>query len=136
MKKLKQELSNYPKILVKGGASVAEICEAEEQLGISLDKNIKIYLKEFGALSFEGMELTGLGYSTKSYRNLIHATDVARKNYNIPNNSILLEDIGENHCVIYCLKDGVYYWGNGKLLEKINNSLEEYILMRLNEENG
>ena len=120
-------------VIIKSCQS-GDIEKSEKTLGISFDDSLKKYLSEFGAISFRSMELCGLGYPLNSYRNIVPATEQARADWGIPNDAVLLEDVGEGHVVLYQMSQGVFYWGNGRKLDKIDNDIEDYVSRRIKEE--
>lgn len=131
---LKEKLNSFGEEVTTKPCREGDIQQAESSLGIKFDNSLKKYLSEFGAISFRSMELFGLGYPPSSYRNIVSATQEARADYKIPNDAVLLEDIGEGHVVLYRIGQGVFYWGNGKKIEKIDETIEDYIYRRIEEE--
>jgi len=123
-------------IIRKSGISSSDVTKAESDLHLIINKNLKEYLINYGALSFRSMELMGLGYSDGSYRNIINATKKARADSAIPLESLVIEDIGESHYIL-CNNDGsISYWGNGNEIDKVDSSISEYIKRRIKEELG
>ena len=132
MEELIQKYKN--EITQKKGITNTDIDTVEKSLGLTIHDSLKKYLLQYGALSFRSMELTGLGYSSTSYRNIIKATKEARENASIPKDAVVIEDVGEFHYII-CKADGsVYYWGNGQEIEKVANVISDYIEKRIQEE--
>jgi len=126
--------ANKTKFNLKPGTSSSEISNAEQELGFRFDSDYQAYIKKYGVLSYESMELKGLGVSKVSYLNVVSATlDLKNENDKFPINTVVLEDIGENNFVVYSMNEGVFQYSI-EGLELIKPLLEEFLLMRFSEE--
>jgi len=125
---------NKTSFFIKSNIDKTEIENAEKELQIKFDDSYIDYLLSFGAITYESMETYGVGMKVNSYLHVVKATkELISQNSTFPANSVVLEYIGENNFVIYSMNKGVFHWSSNKL-ELIKLSLEEYLLMRINEE--
>ena len=83
-KSISDVIKALPDLLPLKPVTNQQITDAELQLRVSFDDEFKAYVKEFGAIMAEGIELTGI---TKSeYRNVVSITQRERGlNPNVPN---------------------------------------------------
>lgn len=85
---------------VKSGTPVTdkEIAEAEKKLGVSLPKDYIIFLKQYGGLTLNYMEVYGIKGNPSS----VNMTLAERKHdETIPKTHIVISDVGNGD--IYCL---------------------------------
>lgn len=134
MKKVEDYIKkNRDLFILKENQSDDVISNLEDKLGFKFDADYIEYLKKFGLISFESMEVFGIGVKENSHLNVLRNTlDVKNEEKNFPDNSVVLEYIGEANYVIYTMNKGVYQYSNNSL-SLIKDNLEEYLLMRFDE---
>lgn len=100
MSKIVDLISSLPNLLPLKPATEVQIADAELQLRVRFAEEYKEYLKAFGAIMADGIELTGI---TKSeYRNVVSLTKKERGlNPNVPHTMYVIE----NTCI-----DGIIIW--------------------------
>jgi len=133
MNKVKQYIeSQEGDFFTKSNAVLdTEISEAEHTLGFTFDLAYGDYVSSFGIIAYESVELLGLGVPKDSYLNVCQATiDVRNSLENYPDNSVVLETIGEKNWVIYTMHSGVFQLSPSGL-SLIDSDLENFLLTRL-----
>ncbi|MGX7068988.1 SMI1/KNR4 family protein [Gemella bergeri] len=112
------------------GATEEQIIAAEKDLNLTFPVEYREYLKEFGAISFYGTELTGL--NVDSYINVVDATNSEKKlNKKFPNDYFVLENFGiDGELVLMNTKGKVFLFKNGEMKELCEN-FREYIKLCL-----
>lgn len=103
MGELIEEIKNKPNFYAEKGASPLRIEQAELALGLHFALDFKECLREFGAISVDGHELTG--FSADKSLDVVEVTQKNRKKYNVGNNLYVIE---ETHI------DGIVIWQDGK----------------------
>ena len=108
-------------------ASDTQITEAEIQLRLNFADEYKVYLKTFGAIMANGIELTGIVKS--QYRNVVAVTQEERiLNPKVPNSMYVVESTCVDGIVIWQDSEGYIYKTQPNLEpKKIADSLVEYI---------
>ena len=97
-----------------GGVTAEKIEQAEIRLGLVFSSEYRDYLLEFGLVSVDGHELTGIVDSPRL--NVVDVTETERKrNKNVPDDLYVIEDLGI---------DKVFVWQNskGELFQTIGDS--------------
>ncbi|MDR1017856.1 MAG: SMI1/KNR4 family protein [Lachnospiraceae bacterium] len=105
-----------------------EVELAEEKLGISFATDFKEYLVNFGQITLESDELTGV--IGPEYLNVVNATSQQRQ-YILPKYSdmYVIENLGMDGIVIWQKSNGeVYQTVPQGIPEKIYNNFEEYLV--------
>ncbi|NDI35763.1 SMI1/KNR4 family protein [Chengkuizengella sediminis] len=131
LKKLVEENSVYK----LKGASDIKIKEIEEKLNVSLPDSYKWILTEYGSVSFEGIEIDGIGLN-----NTLISVDntIGWKEYGIPEGYVVIFEPGADW--IYCLDTFKMYncecpvvaWYPGtKYSDKEADNLYKFIIDRL-----
>ena len=126
-KKIVDVISKLPDLLPLKPATDSQISDAESKLKVSFADDYKAYLKEFGAIMADGIELSGIAKS--EHRSVVSLTEQERAlNPNVSHTMYVIE----NTCV-----DGIIIWQDtkGKIYQtkpeskpkKIADSLVEYI---------
>ncbi len=107
------------------GVKKEDILEAKKQLNVSFAKDYIEYLCKFGQVSYDGHELTGIGFVERL--NVVTVTEEERKhNQNI--NGYVIEKVGMDSIVIWQDEKGYVYQTNQTNESKIiASSLLEYI---------
>lgn len=134
MEKVQKYISdNRDLFILKENQTDESISDVEDKLGFKFDSNYLEYLKKFGLICFKSMEVFGIGVKESSYLSVLKNTlEVRKEEKNFPDNSVLLEYIGESNYVIYTMNKGVYQYSSNSL-SPIKDKLEEYLLMRFDE---
>ncbi|MCG3717756.1 SMI1/KNR4 family protein [Aliarcobacter butzleri] len=134
MKKVQNYISdNRDLFILKENQTDKSISDVEDKLGFKFDSDYLEYLKRFGLICFESMEVFGIGVKENSHLNVLKNTlEIRKEEKNFPDNSVLLEYIGESNYVIYTMNKGVYQYSSNSL-SLIKDNLEEYFLMRFDE---
>ena len=131
MTKIVDLMKSLPDMLPMKPATEAQITDAELQLRVRFSEEYKEYLRAFGAVIADGIELTGIAKS--EHRSVVSLTKKERElNSKVPNTMYVIE----NTCV-----DGIIIWQNteGTVYQtlpetsptKIASSLYEYIMTRV-----
>lgn len=109
------------------GASKEDIKNAEEELGLKFAEDYKEYIEEFGVISFEGHEFTGICNSKRL--NVVNVTVSNKKiNTNIPSNMYVLEELNYDGFIIWQDTNGLIYETQyDSEPQRIYESLTEYI---------
>ncbi len=126
MSKFIEEIKSKPNFYAEKGTSPLQIEQAELSLGLNFAIDFKECLREFGAISVDGHELTG--FSADKNLDVVEVTQKNRKKHNVGNSLYVIE---ETHI------DGIVIWQDGKgdvyettpnsKPQKIANSLIEFI---------
>ncbi len=124
---LNEILDQIPDLIAGTGASEKEIEKAEETLGVKFAKDYKEYLLNYGAIMFDGHELTGI--SKADYLDVVHVTKDQRKYYSDKNaeEMYVLENLGFDGIVVWQTFDGAVYETENGHRKIIAHSLVEYI---------
>lgn len=121
MKKLVENIENC----YKGKQSDDEkIVKAEKQLNLQFSDSYKMYLKEYGSLSFYGTELTGI--TGTKYDDVINVTERLRKlDEKLPIEYYVVEDLNSDGMYILSNKsDEIFEYINGHIYKKYDSFLE------------
>ena len=119
-------INSLPDLLTLKKATEEMINAAEKELNLTFADEFKQYLKTFGAIIADGIELTGIANS--EYRHVVPVTKEAWiLNPNVPHN------LHVNGVIIWqdCLGK-VYRSAPNAQLEVIANSMKQYIEGRFN----
>ncbi len=107
------------------GATIDEVKEAEEKLGVKFSKEYIDYLLKYGVASFFGHELTGICSSPR-----LNVTDVTTKqrqyNQDVPHNLYVVEETGFDDVVLWQDEGGTVYMTVSGGPEIVGGSLAEY----------
>lgn len=103
------------------------IDNAEKQLGLHFADDYRIYTKNFGAISANGIELTGVVNAPRL--NVINATTSEKSlNNNIPNDMYVIENTGiEGIIMLQNDKGEIFSIAPNSTPEKQFDSLAEYL---------
>ena len=125
-------INSLPDLLTLKKATEEMINAAEKELNLTFADEFKQYLKTFGAIIADGIELTGIANS--EYRHVVPFTKESWiLNPNVPHNFYVIEDLHVNGVIIWqdCLGK-VYRSAPNAQLEVIANSMKQYIEGRFN----
>lgn len=111
-------------------ATEVQITDAELQLRVRFADEYKEYLKAFGAIMANGIELTGIAKA--EYRNVVSITKQERElNSKVPNTMYVIENTGVDGIIIWQDSLGSVYRTMPDIEpEMIAASLYEYITNR------
>lgn len=131
MTKIVHLINSLPKLLALKPATAIEITDAEILLRVSFAEDYKEYLKAFGAIMAEGIELTGIAKS--EHRNVVALTKKERElNPKVPRNMYVIENTGVDGIIIWQDTNGmVYQTAPNTEPVPIASSLAEYIEKRM-----
>ena len=133
MNKVQDYISKHKNdFILKENQSKETILNAESKLGFKFDKDYSEYLKKFGLVSFKSIEIFGLGVKENSHLNVVKNTLELKEEEKFPNDSVVLEYIGEANYIIYIMNKGVFQYSYNSL-SLITDSFEEYLLLRFSE---
>jgi len=107
--------------------SEQDIDNAEKTLGLRFANEYRIYTKKFGAISANGIELTGVVTATRL--NVVNVTTSEKKlNPNIPNDMYVIENTGIDGTLMLQNVQGEVFSisPNSKPIKKFNN-IAEYL---------
>ena len=115
-------------------ATKDDIIKAESKLELSFSSSYKIYLEEYGNISFDDVELAGL--TKDKSNNVIDLTNRLRKIDNkIEKEFYVIENVGiDKIMMISNVKDEIFLYKNGKKIKKYN-SFVDYIESLLKSDN-
>lgn len=124
---LNEIIDQVPDLIAGAGASEKEIEVAEGALGVKFANAYKDYLLNYGAIMFDGHELTGI--SKADYLDVVNVTKDQRKYYSDKNAAemYVLENLGFDGIVVWQTSDGVVYETENGHRKIIAHSLVEYI---------
>lgn len=126
MSELIEVMRCKPFFYAEKGASVNQIEQAEKYLGIEFALDFKEYLRKFGAVSFDGHELTG--FSADKNLDVVEVTKKNWHKYSVEKNIYVIEEAHIDGIVIWQAPSGeIYLTEPGFQIHKICNSLLEYI---------
>jgi hypothetical protein len=122
-----QTIQGLAQLLPLKPASDAEVAAAEKQLGLHFAEEYKEYLRAFGAILADGIELTGIAKSKS--RDVIAVTIQERElNPDIPQEYYVVEDVGIDGIIIWQNESGGVFESLPQILpHKIADSLAEYL---------
>lgn len=125
-------INSLPDLLTLKKVTEEMINAAEKELNLTFADEFKQYLKTFGAIIADGIELTGIANS--EYRHVVPVTKEAWiLNPNVPHDFYVIEDLHVDGVIIWqdCLGK-VYRSAPNAQLEVIANSMKQYIEGRFN----
>lgn len=127
MKNIIEVMRSLPQMESCAPVSEAEIKKAEKELGLSFSDEYKVYVKTFGEVSANGIELTGI--IDVAYLNV--ATSTKEKwqfNPMVPHDLYVVEDTCIDGIIIWQNQKGeIYKSSPNEKPSKIATSLAEYL---------
>lgn len=130
MKNLAEKL-NQNQALTKP-ASDEQIEFAQSALGIKFSDEYKDFLRIFGVISYNAIEIYGLGVPNTSYLNILtQIHDMKELESSFPDNLIPLSEIGDGHFYMYDnLNQNIIIWvsPNGGIAKKTDEKLEDFLI--------
>lgn len=126
MKDILNLIKNKSKFYSIGNISEENIKEAELILNIRFASDYRMIIKEYGAVTFSGHELTGICNSKRL--NVVDVTKEERKYNKVPEDWYVIEQANIDDILIWQDTNGaVYQTMPNKKPIKLCNSLLEYI---------
>lgn len=126
MGKIVEVISGIENIRVIGGCTGDQIKEAEKELELIFPEEYREYLKNFGTIRFNGVELCGLNVT--GYLNVVEATEQEKSvNPEFPKGMFVIEDLGVDARLIICDEKGNIYLFQRNKKKLICTSFLEYI---------
>lgn len=126
MNELIDALRCKPNFYAEKGVSAIQIEQAEKVLGLKFALDFKDCLREFGAVSFDGHELTG--FSADPNLDIVKITQKNRAKNNVGKALYVIEETHIDGIIIWQSHDGAIYETAPYLMpKKIAKSLREYI---------
>ena len=109
MDKLRELLEHLDSNLHADAGKVTdnEIREAERKLNSDFGSEMKEYLLKYGSISYQSVELYGLGFSDQYYLNIVSATEELRA-MGLPIGYFPIYNIGDGHYAVVSAKNRVY----------------------------
>lgn len=109
------------------GASVEDIEKAQADLHLLFANEYKEYLKEFGAVSANGLEMTGLNVSPRI--NVVNVTAFAREQQpQFPKDMYVIENIAVDGILVLQNNVGdIFEWLPSGTYRKIYDCIERYL---------
>lgn len=127
MNTISDVIKNKPNLYFGKGVTEGEIDSAERDLNLSFSKDYKMYLLQYGLISYDNHELTGLCNSHRL--NVVCVTKEERKIHpQIPSDMYVIEQTNIDGIVIWQSSNGdIFQTAQNTMLMKIADSLAEYI---------
>ena len=121
-----EEIKKIPEVTVMNGCSDEQIAVAQNELGVTFPQEFIDYVKAFGCIDFYSTEWTGLNIEGRL--NVVDATKKEMSvNPDFPKGFFVLENMGIDSKVIVVDSEGSVYLLQNANLEKISNSISEYL---------
>lgn len=128
MSKLVELLRATPDVLYVKGCTDSQIELAQNELNMVFPKEYQDFLRNFGAMRFDGHEWFGLNVS--GYLNVVDATkQEISVNPSFPANCFVLEDLGIDAKLIIVDETETVYLLQRTKKNKIADSISSYYLM-------
>lgn len=100
-------IKELPSLYCTGGINEKAIADAEKELSLDFAKDYYFYLKEFGQIEAEGIELTGI--SNKVTTSVVKVTKSLRDISSVPSSMYVIEDLGIDDIYYLQDKEGTIY---------------------------
>ena len=126
MKDIISIIESIPNCYTGKKVSKEMIDKAEKQLDLKFSNSYKLFLEEYGSVSFSDIELAGL--STDVDNDVVNLTNRLRKIDNkIGKDYYVIENVGIDKVMMLSnSKDEVFMYHNGKIVKK-HDSFEDYL---------
>lgn len=126
MSKIIDLISGISGMKAIGACSIVEIENAQDKLGLQFPEEYKEYLLNYGAIRFNGIELSGLNID--GYLNVVKATEQEKSvNESFPDKMFVIEDLGIDAKIIIGDEKGNIYLMQHDKKRLICSSFAEYI---------
>lgn len=121
-----EQIKKIPKFYHCEGCTQEQIDEAERALNLKFPKEFADYVREFGAICFQGTEWTGL--NVQGYLNVVESTKKEQQlNLNFPTNCFVLENTGIDGIIVIANSKGQIFALQDGSMEFLSNSLSDYL---------
>ena len=128
MSELTEAMRCNPNFYAENGASLQQIEEAEKALKSKFAPDFKECLREFGAVSIGGHELTG--FSADKNLDVVEVTKKNRKRFHLGLSLYVIEEAHIDGIVIWQDADGmIYETSPNSKAKRIADSLAEYLIV-------
>ena len=128
MKDTIKEIKNIKPLYHAKGCTNQDIVNAEKELSVRFSNEYKEYVREYGAISFYGTELSGI--NVDSSINVVNMTMEERNlNKDFPDKCYVIENLRMDGIVVVEDENGKVYSVQYDKKELICNSFDEYIKM-------
>jgi hypothetical protein len=121
-------ISGLNNLVALKGVSNEEIEKAERYLSLSFAADYKAYLKKYGVISAQHIELTGIIASPRL--NVVDVTLSVRQRNKVPEDMYVIEDTGIEGIIILQNAKGAVFELQNNRTEKIHDSLSGYLLAK------
>lgn len=130
MSRIIENIEKLQDVIKLNASNEEQIDNAEKALNLKFASEYREYLRTYGAIIADGIELTGIAKSKT--RDVVAVTLEERKiNSGIPNNFYVVENIGIEGIVIWQNEIGdIYETSPNNKMKKIYNSLADYIMSK------
>lgn len=129
MSELIKAMRLNPEFYAEKGASENQIEQAERTLGLKFAPDFKECLREFGAISIGGHELTG--FSADSTLDVVEVTLKNRQKNNVEKKLYVIEEAHIDGIVVWQDEEGrIYETAPNSITREIANSLAEYLSLK------
>lgn len=134
MSSLEIFLSEHPNNFIsKGKQPKSALKKISEELNFQTGPQLKNYLLNYGFLSFESVEIFGIGVKESGRLDIINETKNLKKNFQLPNGYIIIEKIGDGLTIVCDESDNVYEFIYNGEPNKLNIKFDEYLISRFTE---
>lgn len=82
-------------------ATLVQIGEAQVELGMTFSAEYRIYLEQFGVISYGSTEIYGLGVKQTSHLNVVNVVNRFSQICGFPKHLLPLAEIGDGHYYVY-----------------------------------
>ncbi len=120
-------VASLPKLLSLSPANDKDIFEAEKQLNLKFSTEYKKYLKKYGAIIADGIELTGIAKSERC--SVVNVTKREQElNKSVPRTLYVVESLGIDGIVLWQNEKGeIFQTTPSSDVKKIADSLAGYL---------
>ena len=127
MKTTIEQIQQKYKLFHAAGCSVDQVVEAEKALNLKLSDEYRRYVLDYGAISFDSYEFTGL--NVDGYLNVVEVTLQERNlRSDFPQNGFVVQQLGIEGIIIVQDETGaVFEMNEAGGQHQIANSFAEYI---------
>lgn len=113
-------------------ASEEDIVKAEQKLNIKFSQEYKDFLIQIGCISYESIEIYGLGIPDDYYLNLLDIVPHLRNiDTAFPSQAIPISEIGDGHYYIYDnVNSKILIWAipEGGIVKNIDETLDTFLI--------
>lgn len=128
-----KKIKAIPDLLYGKGCSREQLENAQSTLGLIFPEEFAEYVLEFGFISFDGAEWTGLGWHNNGAEIVKESNTVTRTlmerevNPDFPSNMLVLEDLGYDAEIVAVNEAGKVFYIAYDACEEAFDSLSDYL---------